>query len=199
VFLLLSKTIRVCSIVSLIFVLSAGSTFAARLFPDSYYEDEYCPSNPKTDICIEFYKDTGKTPTGEKADNNKVDQKTEIKESDIEVVVNGEKLTLEPKPLVVKGTTLVPLRQIFKALGAAVEWDEGLQLVTANNGKTEIRIGIGQPVAFINNEKKPVAIPAQKYKGYTYVPARFIAESFGADVKFDKESNTVIITSEVLE
>jgi len=43
---------------------------------------------------------------------------------------NGQSMTLSSPPLVISGTTMVPLRFISEGLGASVEWDEKNRVIT---------------------------------------------------------------------
>ncbi|BFT69367.1 copper amine oxidase N-terminal domain-containing protein [Paenibacillus sp. P36] len=187
-------------VISLLLVLFNTAFLSAanadRLFPDRYYENEYCPTHQDTQICIDFYKDTGKTPkNGTSIVTDTTTSNSEFVEANIKIVVDGKELAFEQKPLIYNGTTLVPLRKIFEALGATVEWDDGLKLVKAKNQTIEVRIGIGKYKAYVNNVEMPVLVPAQIIKGTTVVPARFIAESFGAKVEWDDTNKTITVSS----
>lgn len=46
----------------------------------------------------------------------------------ISVVVDGQVLATEVSPVIENGRTMVPLRAIFEALDASVEWDDSYQL-----------------------------------------------------------------------
>jgi hypothetical protein len=45
-------------------------------------------------------------------------------------VVNGTVMTLDAPPYIKNGRTMVPLRVIAEGLGATVEWDPALRVVT---------------------------------------------------------------------
>ena len=47
-----------------------------------------------------------------------------LADTEIKVYVNGEKLSFDAEPRIYGGRTLVPLRGVFSALGAKVDWDE---------------------------------------------------------------------------
>jgi len=42
---------------------------------------------------------------------------------DISVLIDGTEHHFDPPPIIQSGRTLVPMRAIFEALGAEVEWD----------------------------------------------------------------------------
>ncbi|WP_141505866.1 stalk domain-containing protein [Paenibacillus luteus] len=48
---------------------------------------------------------------------------------------NGQNITLSSPPLVIRGTTMVPLRFVSEGLGASVNWDEKNRLITIKSKK----------------------------------------------------------------
>ncbi|HZG13391.1 MAG TPA: copper amine oxidase N-terminal domain-containing protein [Candidatus Bathyarchaeia archaeon] len=113
------------------------------------------------------------------------------------IFIDGQLHTFPKPPVEVNGRTLVPLRAIFEALGAKVEWDEATQTVTATKDNNTIKLTIGSKVAYKNGEKIFLDVPAQLYNGdTTMVPIRFVSEALGAKVGWDAYSNSVIITNQ---
>jgi hypothetical protein len=47
----------------------------------------------------------------------------------------------------------------------------------------------------VNGVAKTLDVPAASINGRTYVPLRFVGESFGAEVKFDAAKSMVTITT----
>ena len=113
---------------------------------------------------------------------------------DIKVLVNGTALTFDQPPVVVDGRTLVPLRAIFEALGAEVDYEQSTQTVTAVRGNDTVSLTIGSNILTKNGEQITLDVPAQIIGGRTLVPARAIAESFGAEVVWDPATRVVTIT-----
>lgn len=119
---------------------------------------------------------------------------------EIKVILNGTKLSFEQNPVTVDNRTLVPLRGIFEAMGADVSWDNDTQSVSAVKGKTVVKMTIGDKNIYVNSNKITLDVPAQLVYEKTMVPARAVAESFGADVSWDGDTKSVIIkTDEFLE
>ncbi|QIB27932.1 copper amine oxidase N-terminal domain-containing protein [Caloranaerobacter azorensis] len=119
-------------------------------------------------------------------------------EEPIKVKVNGKEIEFEQPPVIKNGRTLVPLRKIFEALGISVEWDSETRTVFAFKGSIVISIEIGSKTAMIQDEEDietevELDVPAQIIESRTFVPVRFIAESIGAEVKWDGDIRTVII------
>jgi hypothetical protein len=96
-------------------------------------------------------------------------------------------------PIEQNGHLLVPLRGVLEQLGAYVEYDSASQTVVALRGNTKISLPIGQRTATVNNNSVSLDVPAEVVNGSTMVPLRFIAESLGATVNFDINSDTVSI------
>lgn len=93
----------------------------------------------------------------------------------------------------VNGSTLVPLRAIFEAIGATIDWDGQTQTVTATKDETTIKLKIKDEKATKNGENVNLTTPAQIIGSSTYVPVRFIAEAFGSQVNWDETTESVYI------
>ena len=120
-------------------------------------------------------------------------------ESPITVTLNGETIDCESygsPATIVEGRTLVPLRAIFEALGASVEWDGSSKTVTSRLDGTETKLTVGENALYKNGEKVTLDVPASIINDRTMVPARAIAESYGVKVEWDAKTRTVILTKE---
>ena len=95
---------------------------------------------------------------------------------------------------IVDGRTLVPLRAIFEALGATVEWDNVTRTVKSEMNGTTIELAIGSDTLYKNGEPVTLDVPGQIMNGRTLVPARAVAEAYGVGVEWDKTTRTVILT-----
>jgi len=111
----------------------------------------------------------------------------------IAVNINGQQLNFDVPPIVQQGRTLVPLRAIFQALGAAVTWDQNTQTISASKGNTQISLKPGESVANKNGTKVKLEVPATIVDGRTMVPVRFVSESLGAQVSWDESTRSVNI------
>jgi len=117
--------------------------------------------------------------------------------SDISVTLNGEAIDFaDQAPEIVEGRTLVPLRAIFEALGASVEWDQATKTVTSSMDDVTIKLTIGDNNLYRNGEAKVLDVPAQILNSRTMVPARAVAEAYGVDVQWDAVTRTVVLTKE---
>lgn len=117
----------------------------------------------------------------------------------IKVYIDNTRLDMEVMPQIRDGRTLVPMRAIFEALGAEVKWDNDSREASGKLGDTVVTLKIDSKTAYVNGQPKELDVPATIVSGRTLVPARFIAESLGAEVGWDNESRTVLINSDIDE
>ncbi len=109
------------------------------------------------------------------------------------VLLNGKYLVFDQPPINRNGRILVPMRAIFEALGADVEWDNTLRKVTGTMEGRQVQLIIGDPTAYVNETPVLLDVPAVIENGRTMVPVRFISESLDAEVSWDGTTNTAII------
>ena len=143
------------------------------------------PADVKDDV-----KDQEKKPAAE------LTEAAPVKEAaPITVKVDGKALKLDQPPVIQDGRTLVPLRAIFEALGAQVQWDAEAQSVIAEKRLDIISLVIGDNKLNINGDEKTLDVPAQIIEGRTMVPVRAISEAFGAKVDWNAATGTVTVDS----
>lgn len=112
---------------------------------------------------------------------------------EISVNVNGKQLEFDVKPIVEKGRILVPLRAIFEALGATIQWDNSTKKVLVQQGNRYVSIKVNDPVATINGWQDTMDVPARLYNNRVMVPVRFCSMALGAFVDWDSVTSTVSI------
>jgi len=110
--------------------------------------------------------------------------------------VNGGEITPSVAPIIRNGTTLVPFRAISEALKAEVTWnaDEG-SVTVARDGIT-VKLIIDSKTAYVNGEEVLLDVPAAIENGSTVVPVRFVSEALKATVKWEPESQSVVVYEE---
>ena len=114
--------------------------------------------------------------------------------SNIKIMLNGSPLAFNEAPYMSNGTTMVPMRVIFEALKAEVNYDAATQKITAIKGDTVIELVLGQKSAKKNGQTISLDVAATTRNGNTMVPLRFVAEALNAKVDWDNASQTVSIT-----
>lgn len=109
----------------------------------------------------------------------------------IKVTLDRTELIFDTPPVIREGRTLVPLRAIFEALGAIVEWDEKTQTVTAQKDDVVIQMKIGNNTITKNGEISQIDVCPQLIDNRTMVPVRAISDSFNVLVDWNGYTQTV--------
>ena len=116
-------------------------------------------------------------------------------ENDISVVLDGEKLAFDQAPVMINDRTMVPLRAIFEALGASVDWDENTRTVTSTKDGTTVKLTIGENKFYRDGAAVPLDVPGTIVNERTLVPVRAISEAYNCWVGWDGRTQTVKISS----
>jgi len=111
------------------------------------------------------------------------------------VILNGKELDFDVYPRIQNGRVLVPLRTIFEAVGATVDWNNGTKTAVAYKDGVTVSLTLGNTIATINDNPVTLDQPAISVNGRTLAPLRFVGEAFGGIVNWDASSRTVYITA----
>jgi len=115
----------------------------------------------------------------------------------ISVNVNGSPVNFTGAPPVeVNGAVLVPLRGVFEAMGAGVNYDSAAHTITAKKGSQVVILPLGSSTASVNGQTQVLSQPARVENGTTLVPLRFVAEALGGYVQWQAAQNLVAITTQ---
>lgn len=114
-------------------------------------------------------------------------------DENISLTVNGEKVETQVPPTIIDGRTIVPVRDIFEACGAKVNWDANTKTITGEKGNTTVVMQIDSNMLFINEDVTEMDATPVIIDGRTLAPARYVAESFGGIVDWDAENKVVMI------
>ena len=112
---------------------------------------------------------------------------------DITITIDGEEITFDQPPIIVGGRTLVPMRAIFEALGAIVDWENDTRTAVGTKDGTTVRFQIDNNIMKKNGEDILLDVPAQLVNSRTLVPIRAVSESFGCKVDWINDTRTVVI------
>ena len=116
-----------------------------------------------------------------------------LESSPIAVTVKGSTVVFDQPPVAKQGRTLVPVRAIFEALGATVDWDNATQTVSARRENVTVILTLGSNIMTVDGMGVELDVPAEAINGRTLVPVRAISEAFGCNVEWEQATRTVII------
>lgn len=114
----------------------------------------------------------------------------------VTVVLDGKPLLFpNAEPFIARSTgrTLVPLRAVAEALGAAVDWDQATRTAVVRLGGKTVRVTVGEIRAHVGDAAVVLEQPAVLWQGSTLVPLRFLTEGLGARVVWDAAARRVQI------
>ncbi|MEA5039034.1 MAG: copper amine oxidase N-terminal domain-containing protein [Clostridiaceae bacterium] len=98
-------------------------------------------------------------------------------------------------PVIVNGSTLLPIRIIVELSGGAIEWDETTRTATITLGSDVIQLTSGSTAASVNGKTVVMATPAQIINSRLMIPVRFVAENLGMEVSWKSDKKVVVINN----
>jgi hypothetical protein len=114
----------------------------------------------------------------------------------VQLYVNGEEPSMEVRPFIRDGSTLVPFRAISEALKADVNWNAEERSVTVTRNGITVKLFIDSTTAYVDGKEVTLEVAASITEGNTVVPVRFISEALKAAVEWENETKSVIIYEE---
>lgn len=129
----------------------------------------------------------------------KEQKENNVKYTQTDIFIDGKQVQLTQKLMVIQGTTLVPLRSIFDLMDISVSWDQKSNQITVKKEGKTVLLEPNSNKAKINNQTVELAYQPLNQSGTTYIPLRFIAESFGYLVGYDKTTHTISISTKTSE
>jgi len=109
------------------------------------------------------------------------------------VVIDGEGHIFNPTPVNIEGHTFVPVRPLFEILGANVHWDNTTNTIIFYMDENEIHIPIEGYIVLVDGEETLMDISTRLINSYTFIPLRFVSETLGYAVSWDREARTASI------
>lgn len=117
-------------------------------------------------------------------------------ESAINIKINGEDFKTDTQPTVINDRVMVPMREIFEKFNARVEWEDSTKTINAVTESNSITLQIGNRLMIMPDETVELDAAPVIENDRTLVPARAVAESFGAKVEWDAQTRTVYIVND---
>lgn len=118
------------------------------------------------------------------------------------VIIKNNIIKLDGPAYIKGGRTIIPVRAITEGLGATVVWNPETKSVTISKDGIEINLTMGSSTVLVNGVEQQIDAQAEITNSRTYVPLRFIAETFGLITNWDGDNNVIDIedgTDEVQE
>lgn len=115
--------------------------------------------------------------------------------NEISVILDGRYLSFDVAPQIIDGRTMVPIRAIFEAMGASVDWNSDTQTAVCTKDDITVEITLGSKTQVINGKHVEMDTTPVIKNNRTLAPARYVAESFGYSVLWNDQNKKVIITS----
>ncbi|MCI3927234.1 copper amine oxidase N-terminal domain-containing protein [Paenibacillus sp. TRM 82003] len=114
-------------------------------------------------------------------------------EQEMKVLIEGQPAAFQPAPFVSDGTTLVPFRALFEALGLTVEWKEETRTVLGSGEGVELQLQLDSKTAVVNGQEIALSAAPRSVDGSTFVPLRFVGEATGRLVEWADATRTITV------
>ncbi|HOQ09038.1 MAG TPA: stalk domain-containing protein [Syntrophomonadaceae bacterium] len=113
----------------------------------------------------------------------------------VEVEMNGLPVEFDTPAVISNDRVMVPFRGLAELLDVQVEWLADSQTVMAVAPGTQIKLQVGNPIAYHNQEPVFLDAPPMLTQGRVLVPLRFFSEAFGCQVTWNPEGRQVQLVS----
>lgn len=123
---------------------------------------------------------------------------TIVESPNVKIIIDGKTGTYEDVPVVVNGSTMLPLRALLVNLGVQndnehIIWNGDEKSVTIIKDAKKIVLQINNKTAYVDDSPVTLVASPILYKNKSYIPARFVAQSLGKTVIWDGSTSAVLI------
>ncbi|MCL2235202.1 MAG: N-acetylmuramoyl-L-alanine amidase family protein [Defluviitaleaceae bacterium] len=113
----------------------------------------------------------------------------------VNLVLNGNALPEFDMPsFIVENRTFVPVRHVFEAMDADVDFQPEQQRITIAHNQSTIIMHVGDNQFRHDNTMLTMDVAPQIINDRTMVPVSFVAAAIGFDVGWDNDTSTVFLT-----
>ncbi|PKM77558.1 MAG: hypothetical protein CVU90_06835 [Firmicutes bacterium HGW-Firmicutes-15] len=109
------------------------------------------------------------------------------------VMLDGKQMAFEVLPRIENNRVMVPLRAIFEAMGAQVEWNQATQTATAVKDNITVVLPLNSTQPTVNGVAWQLDVPAKIVQQRTLAPLRFVGEALGGTATWDQANCTVVL------
>jgi hypothetical protein len=103
------------------------------------------------------------------------------------ITLDGREITFDAHPRMVNGILMVPARQLFDAMNVGMRYRAADGVIEGVKAGTKIQVTIGSRSAKRNDRSVSLDEAPFIWKGRTYLPLKFVAESFRFSVSQEGE------------
>ncbi|KGE20400.1 stalk domain-containing protein [Paenibacillus wynnii] len=111
------------------------------------------------------------------------------------IMVSGTKKAIEVAPIMMNGTTYVPIKYVLDAFGGSASWDAVTKKIMILRGSKVLDLTLGKKDFLLNGMRKSAEVAPLLMQGRTLVPLRLVSEQLGLNVKWEQKTKTVTIES----
>ncbi len=115
----------------------------------------------------------------------------------VDIDVNGNFIKCDEKPILIDGTTYIPLRAFSNAICGTIGWDENESAATLTKDEHIFVFYPEKNYSIIDGEK--MSYTAIFHNDLTFIPVRAVSDVLGYSVKWDDFYLTVKITAPTVE
>lgn len=112
----------------------------------------------------------------------------------VSIEINGKKASIKSSILNKKGHLLLPMRELYEALGAQVSWDPKKKTASSIRNGKRVDLTINSKTAKVDGVNVSMEVAPLLYKNRTYFPLRFASENFDGIVVWNEGKQKVEIT-----
>lgn len=113
----------------------------------------------------------------------------------IKVIIDNKEINFDTEPVMRNDRVMVPLRQTFEALGAAVTWDENTLCAAAEKDGITVSVQSGSDCLTVNQKTVKMDCPVIEISDRILISVRYAAEAFGYTVNWNEDTNSAVIST----
>lgn len=107
--------------------------------------------------------------------------------------LGGQPFKLDVAPILLDGTSYLPLRFVTDAMGAEINWEPTLKRVTVLRGDKLLEMWIGRKEIVLNGVRISTEVAPIARGGRTLVPLRLVSEQLGFTVNWEGKTGTITV------
>ncbi|WP_340027834.1 serine hydrolase [Paenibacillus sp. FSL H7-0940] len=117
----------------------------------------------------------------------------------VHIEVNGEQQFWKNAPLIIKGSTFVPLRDVVTSVKGTLKWDNRTKTATITVGRDKLIHQAGSNSIKVNQVDLATGVNSRTVNGTLMVPVRAMANAIKADIKVQRTATGQMSVSMVTD